>query len=135
MNKFQVWAILQIQAANFTTILLEKLIALPVRQWRYTNESAGMKHLGPVAQDFKAAFGLGDDDKTIGTLDADGVALAAIQGLNQKLEAQIASHKTELQAKDSRIANLEQRLATLEKLLTRATPQFLVCPPERAERP
>ena len=69
--------------------VLDKLAALPVREWRYTNESAGVKHLGPVAQDFQAAFGLGTDDKTIGTVDADGVALAAIQGLNQKLREEL----------------------------------------------
>ena len=81
--------------------VLERVVALPVRQWRYTNEEAGVKHLGPVAQDFKSAFGLGTDDKSIGTVDADGVALAAIQGLNQKLEGQIAAQKMDLQAKDN----------------------------------
>ncbi len=68
--------------------VLAKLASLPVREWRYTNEVAGVKHLGPTAQDFQTAFGLGTDDKSIGTVDADGVALAAIQGLNQKLEEQ-----------------------------------------------
>jgi hypothetical protein len=50
-------------------------------------------HIGPTAQDFHAAFGLGSDDETIGTVDADGVALAAIQGLdqdNQDLKARVA---------------------------------------------
>ncbi len=42
--------------------------------------------MGPMAEDFKANFGLGGDGKSIGTVDADGVALAAIQGLNQKLK-------------------------------------------------
>jgi hypothetical protein len=98
--------------------VLEKLAALPVREWRYTNESAGVKHLGPVAQDFQAAFGLGTDDKSIGTVDADGVALAAIQALNRKLEE-------ELHRRDAKNAELEQqnvglakRLGELEQLLT-----------------
>jgi len=39
-----------------------------------------------MARDFHAAFGLGESEKRINTVDADGVALAAIQGLNQKLE-------------------------------------------------
>src|SRR5436190_8870158 len=69
--------------------VLEKVVSLPVSQWRYTNEDAGVKHLGPVAQDFQSAFGLGTDDKSIGTVDADGVALAAIQGLNQKLQEEL----------------------------------------------
>jgi len=62
------------------------------------------------AQDFKAAFGAGENDTTITTIDADGVALAAIQGLNQKLEER-------LKEKDTRIAELEKRLEKLERLL------------------
>ncbi|MBI3868422.1 MAG: tail fiber domain-containing protein [Verrucomicrobia bacterium] len=90
--------------------VLEKLVALPVRQWRYTNETAGVKHLGPVAQDFQSAFGLGVDDTSIGTVDADGVALAAIQGLNQKL-------RDELDRRDVENAELRRRLERLEQRL------------------
>ena len=50
-----------------------------------------MKHIGPMAQDFHAAFGLGQNPSAIATVDADGVALAAIQGLNRKLEKEAAS--------------------------------------------
>jgi hypothetical protein len=50
-----------------------------------------------MAQDFRAAFGLGEDDKHIATVDADGVALAAIQGLNQKLERENAELKARLE--------------------------------------
>lgn len=68
--------------------VLEKLAAVPVQSWHYQWESAdATPHLGPVAQDFKAAFYPGRDDQSITTLEFDGVALAAIQGLNQKLEA------------------------------------------------
>jgi trimeric autotransporter adhesin len=98
--------------------VLERLAALPVRQWRYTNEDAGVKHLGPVAQDFQAAFGLGTDDTTIGTVDADGVALAAIQGLNLKL-------REELHRRDAENADLKARLDRLEKLLPKLTPTEL----------
>jgi FtsZ-binding cell division protein ZapB len=90
--------------------VLDKLAAMPVRQWRYTNEDACVKHIGPVAQDFQSAFGLGTDDKTIGTVDADGVALAAIQGLNQKLEDRC-------QKADSRVENLEAENAQLKRQL------------------
>jgi len=83
---------------------------MPVRQWRYTNEDACVKHIGPVAQDFQATFGLGTDDKSIGTVDADGVALAAIQGLNQKLEERC-------QKADSRVENLEAENAELKRQL------------------
>ncbi len=80
--------------------VLEKVAALPVTTWSYTAQP-GEKHLGPVAQDFRAAFGLGADDVSVATVDADGVALAAIQGLNQKLEeknAALAKQVAELKA-------------------------------------
>jgi uncharacterized coiled-coil protein SlyX len=53
-------------------------------------------HFGPTAQDFYAAFELGDSDLAIGLQDADGVALAAIQGLNAKLEATVAEQAREI---------------------------------------
>lgn len=89
--------------------VLAKVAALPLSSWNYKADAA-TRHVGPMAQDFYAAFGVGPDDKHIATVDADGVALAAIQGLNQKLEAAVAE-------KDVRIAGLERRLAALEKLL------------------
>jgi hypothetical protein len=99
--------------------VLDRLAALPVHRWRYTNEVAGTRHLGPTAQDFQVAFGLGSDDKSIGTVDADGVALAAIQGLNEKLEAKLREQYLELGRKEARIATLERSLAELRSLVTR----------------
>jgi hypothetical protein len=86
--------------------VLEKVAALPIQTWAYKQDPA-TRHLGPVAQDFKAAFGLGSDDKSISTVDADGVALAAIQGLNQKLDQ-----------KETEIAQLKERLEKLERLMS-----------------
>jgi hypothetical protein len=87
--------------------ILEKLAAMPITQWRYHWEDAETTpHIGPMAQDFKAAFYPGSDDKSITTLEADGVAFAAIQGLNQKL-----------QQKETEITELKDRLARLEKLM------------------
>jgi hypothetical protein len=80
--------------------ILEKVAALPVTSWNY-KESPGARHIGPVAQDFHAAFGLnGDDDKHISTLDESGVALAAIKGLHeivQQQEAEIQTLKQDMQ--------------------------------------
>ena len=78
--------------------LLESLARVPVMTWNYRTQDASIRHMGPVAQDFHAAFGLGENDKTINTVDADGVALAAIQGLY-----------VAVQQKDVRIAELETR--------------------------
>jgi hypothetical protein len=66
--------------------ILARVIAMPTDAWSY-REFPEERHLGPVAQDFHAAFGLGSNDTTISTVDAAGVSLAAIQGLNAKLEA------------------------------------------------
>ena len=87
-------------------IVLDKLVALPISAWQYKHSTEG-KHLGPMAEDFKAAFGLAGDGKSIGTVDADGVALAAIQGLNAKLEAENATLKSQLSALADRLARLE----------------------------
>ncbi len=89
--------------------VLEKVAALPLSTWAYKN-SDGKRHIGPMAQDFHAAFGLGTDDKHIATVDADGVALAAIQGLNQKLE-QKETEITELRRELSEIKRLIGKLA------------------------
>lgn len=88
--------------------VLAKVVALPLSEWRYKADEEHSRHLGPVAQDFHAAFGLGPDDKHIATVDADGVALAAIQGLNQKLEDENAQLK-------ERLARLEQLVQQLIK--------------------
>ena len=80
--------------------------------WSY-RASPEVRHVGPTAQDFRAAFGLGNDDKSIATVDADGVALAAIQGLNAKLEAKIAEQARE-------IAELNH---VVEVLLARTSPE------------
>ena len=66
------------------TDILKKIASLPITQWRYigTNEY----HIGPMAQDFRAAFNLGTDDKSISTIDPSGVTLAAIQQLIKENE-------------------------------------------------
>jgi hypothetical protein len=95
---------------NFTPVdpreILERVTALPVQEWNYKTEGPDVRHIGPVAQDFYAAFGTGADDKHLAALDSAGVALAAIQGLNQKLEAENAAMK-------QRLAQLEQLVGQL----------------------
>lgn len=65
--------------------ILAKLSRLPVTEWEYKH-NPHRRYIGPMAQDFHAIFGLGDDDKGIGTLDSDGVMYAAIQGLAEELK-------------------------------------------------
>ena len=88
--------------------MLAKVIALPMNVWNYKQYTGKVKHIGPMAQDFKRLFNVGQDDKTISTTDASGVAIAAIQGLNLKLSDLV-------RAKDGEIAKLNARLAAIEK--------------------
>jgi hypothetical protein len=76
-------------------------------------------HLGPVAQDFHADFGVGLDDRSICTLDADGVALAAIQGLNQKHEEDLRGRCVENDSLRTQNRALEERLIALERAIAR----------------
>jgi hypothetical protein len=67
--------------------LLRRLIRVPIERWSYKAQGLSIVHMGPTAQDFSRAFGLGEDNRHITTVDADGVALAAIQGLYQQNKA------------------------------------------------
>jgi len=100
---------------NFETVspeeVLAKVAALPISRWNFKGETE-TAHVGPMAQDFHAAFGLGTDDKHIATVDADGVALAAIQGLNRKLEQ-----------KETEITELKEQLASLQEVVNRLLTQ------------
>lgn len=86
--------------------LLKRLAGLSIRNWSFIGSGPQARHIGPTAQDFHAAFGVGDDERTISPLDASGVALAAIQELHRQL-----------QERDERVAALEARLAALEEKL------------------
>ena len=99
---------------NFTTVdgqeVLASLAEVPMTTWNYKAQDASIRHMGPMAQDFHAAFGLGESDTSITTVDADGVALAAIQGLYQRSQEQGAR----IQALETQNASLQQRLDDLE---------------------
>ncbi len=90
--------------------ILEGVLNLPVSSWQYRRDESGARHIGPMAQDFHAAFGLGDAPTTISTLDTSGVALAAIQGLNQSLRAELVQRDETIRALEARLAALEHRL-------------------------
>ena len=66
--------------------ILHELSRLPISTWRYRWDPDDVRHLGPMAQDFAAAFGLGPDERVIIPTDAQGVALAAIKALNEKVD-------------------------------------------------
>jgi hypothetical protein len=66
-----------------------------------------------MAQDFHAAFGLGSDDKSISTLDTDGVTLAAIKGLIEEIDDQDRI----LSERDAQIGRLEESLRQVREQL------------------
>jgi len=93
-------------------VVLGKLAAMRVREWSYTTQDAAIRHVGPTAQDFHDAFGLGESAARIGTVDADGIAFAAVKALEartRETNARLTRENDELRA---RIARLE---AALEK--------------------
>ncbi|HEY3915990.1 MAG TPA: tail fiber domain-containing protein, partial [Verrucomicrobiae bacterium] len=93
--------------------ILDKVVQLPVSEWSY-KEDAGTRHIGPMGQDFYSTFNIGTDEKHIAPIDEGGVALAAIKGLNQKVEEQ----KGELKKRDEDIAQLRQNVAELKQLVS-----------------
>lgn len=88
--------------------VLERLVDLPIARWSYIAQGEAVRHIGPMAQDFAAAFGVGENDTSISTIDADGVALAAIQGLNAKLERENAALREELAALRAMVEGLQR---------------------------
>jgi trimeric autotransporter adhesin len=100
--------------------VLERVNRMPITTWNYKSQDALIRHIGPMAQDFAAAFQVGENDRHITTVDADGVALAAIQGLNEV----ILEQKVELNRKEAEIQSLQKRLEILERaILGRETAQ------------
>jgi hypothetical protein len=107
---------------NFAAVdaldVLDRLTSIPIRTWNWKSQDASIRHIGPSAQDFAAAFSVGETPRGISTVDADGVALAAIQGLNTKLEnerreiARLRSEVAELRA-------LRGELVALRALVTK----------------
>jgi hypothetical protein len=103
---------------NFAAVdgseILRHLVAMPISTWNFKGADPAIRSLGPTAQDFYAAFGLGNDDKVIATSNLASVGLAAIQGLHQLLQEQAARIETQEQT----IAAQAQRLAQFERAAT-----------------
>jgi len=104
--------------------VLAKVSALPITEWQYKVEADGTKHIGPMAQDFHAAFGLnGADDKHISTVDEGGVALAAIQGLDEKVEARSQDSESRIQKLEAENAELKQSVDELKAMVKQLAAQ------------
>jgi Chaperone of endosialidase len=101
---------------HFTPIdaqdILTRLATLPIETWNYKTQDSSIRHIGPMAQDFAAAFGVGEDDKHINVVDANGVAIASIQALYRML-----------QERDLQMAELRAELDELKRQLIVPQPQ------------
>jgi hypothetical protein len=86
--------------------ILERLASLPIATWNYTAQSDSVRHMGPMAQDFRAAFGLGEDERHISTVDSEGVALAAIQELYKLSQQQVEELTRQLHELQNQVARL-----------------------------
>jgi Chaperone of endosialidase len=93
--------------------VLDRVAALPISTWHFKDDRSGVRHLGPMAQDFAAAFGLGADDRHIAPTDVAGVALAAIQALQKEKEREIAALRAENSELADRVKALESAVAAL----------------------
>ena len=93
--------------------VLDRVSDLPISTWNYIRDEDSVRHMGPMAQDFAAAFGLGKTTTGITSVDINGVMMAAIQGLNHRIQEKEAA----LNEKEETISNLEKRLADLERMV------------------
>jgi hypothetical protein len=91
--------------------VLETLARVPITTWRYRDDATGTRHIGPMAQDFKAAFGVGQSERFIFQVDADGVALAGVQALHARVR-QLQEDNASLR---ETVGALQRRLDALER--------------------
>ncbi len=87
--------------------VLDKLSAMPISTWNYKAQDDAIRHAGPMAQDFHAAYGLGEDNCHLSSVDVDGIALAAIKELKEQKDAEIKELKETINRLIKRIDALE----------------------------
>ena len=107
--------------------LLAKLNAIPLQTWKYKTDDAHIRHLGPMAQDFRAAFALGEDDKHISTVDEGGVALAAVQELYReglKKDTTIRRQQNQIQQLAEQVRLQQAQIRAREKAAHRQQVQI-----------
>jgi pyruvate carboxylase len=93
--------------------ILERLNTVPILSWRYRTEDLAARHIGPTAQDFHQAFQVGVDERYISSVDADGIAMAAIQSLYDAVKERDRA----IEAHEKRIRELEEEMAAQKRLM------------------
>jgi hypothetical protein len=110
-------------AAVDTRAILRGVLGLPISTWNYKSQDAAVRHIGPMAQDFFSTFKVGEGDKTISTIDPDGVAFAAIQGLHEELK----DRDTKIDGLQQQVRQQQEQIDGLKKLLCLSHPDAAVC--------
>ena len=100
--------------------ILDRLKTVPILSWRYRTEDPAARHIGPTAQDFHQAFQVGTDERYINSMDADGIAMAAIQGLYDA----VRERNRTIEAHEKRIREMEQDLAAQKRLIAELEARF-----------
>ena len=110
---------------NFAAVEVQEVLTsvakMPIQIWNYKDQNPAIRHIGPMAQDFAATFGVGESDQYINGVDANGVALAAIQALYKML-----------QEKDAQITLLRADLDGLKQQLINSNAKISVAMPVAA---
>ncbi len=101
--------------------VLDKVAQMDITTWNFKTDAGDIRHMGPMAQDFAQFFGLGEYENKISLIDVDGVTLAAIKGLNERLQQKDAELEEKAQEiEDLKRQNLEigNRLQAIESLIS-----------------
>lgn len=116
---------------NFVTVntreILQKVVTMPVTTWNYKSQDKTIRHIGVTAQDFHQKFGVGESDKRIATIDPDGVAFAAIQGLNEKVEERTNDLQKENDALKLQLKQQQATIDALKKLVCATNGEAEIC--------
>lgn len=105
--------------------VLARLRSVPVSNWNYRTQESEIRHMGPMAQDFYAAFGLGENQLMINSVDIDGVNMAAVQALTARTDALRTENEALRQqnaTQAAEIADLRARMERLEALVSAPRP-------------
>jgi hypothetical protein len=95
---------------------LDGVVSLDIRTWELDHQAEG-RHMGPMAGEFRETFGLGSDEDSIASVDADGVLFAAVQALDDELEdkeAQLEDQRSQLEDQRAHIDEQRDQIEDLE---------------------
>ena len=106
---------------------LSKINNINVYEWNYKSQDTSVKHVGPMAQDFHKAFGLGNSNLAITSVDMDGVILLGVQGVNNRLDSMYEQLNNTILNSNLNYASISNRLRILESVTKKMEMCFLTC--------